>query len=401
MQTSTASSNLNQTTFLLFGLAFRPLFLFGSIFSGLAIAWWIYFWSHPFNWTPYGGAIWWHAHEMIFGFAMAIVTGFLLTAVRTWTGIAGVSGKKLMLFVSIWIVARILIFLNFSISPWIVAIIDLGYLIVAAGLMAYPVIKVKQWRNLMFVPILSIFAALNGMSHWANYSNQADLAIQAFHGAIILLTLIITIIGGRVIPMFTSNGCGCVKATPILIVESLSILPILVIVGLATYGFQEVHFWLLFGFSILAATANLFRFSRWGFQHTKNTPLVWSLHLAYLFIPVGYLLLAFFAAGYISSISAALHSFTIGAIGGIILAMISRVSLGHTGRPLKSMKAISWAYLFIAFGAIVRVVVPELLAEYYLLGISFSGILWVISFGLFSVLFFPILTRARPDGRPF
>ena len=332
---------------------------------------------------------------------MAIVTGFLLTAVRAWTGVTGVCGRNLMLFVSLWIAARVLISLNLAISPWIVAIVDVGYLLIAAGLMAYPVIKVKQWRNLMFVPILSIFAALNGVSHWASYSNQASLAIQAFHGAIILLTLIVAIIGGRVIPMFTANGCGCAKAAPILIVELFSLLPILVIVGFATYSFTEVNTRLLFGFSILAAIANLLRFSRWGFQHTKNTPLVWSLHLAYLFIPLGYFLLALFATGHITNISAALHSFTIGAIGGIILAMISRVSLGHTGRPLKAINTISWAYLFVALGSVVRVIVPELLPEYYLLGISFSGMLWVIAFGLFSVFYYPILTRARPDGRPF
>ena len=400
MQTSQINNQTNKPAFLLFGLAFRPLFLFAAIFSSLAIAWWVYFWSHPFNWTPYGGAIWWHAHEMIFGFCMAIVTGFLLTAVRTWTGVDGISGRKLLIFVSLWLAARILISINFTISAVLVAIVDVGYLLVATALMAYPVIKVKQWRNLMFVPILTIFALLNGISHWANYSNQNGLSIQVFHAAIILLTLVIAIIGGRVIPMFTANGCGCPKATTILAVELLSLLPIVVIVGFATYGFSKIDANFLFAFSMLAAVANLYRFSRWGFQYTKSNPLVWSLHLSYVFIPLGYFLLALFAFGYITSISAALHSFTIGAIGGMILAMISRVSLGHTGRPLKSFTAISWAYAFIALAAIMRVVIPELLPKYYMLGISFSGILWVIAFGLFGVFFYPILTQARPDGRP-
>ncbi|RLA02673.1 MAG: NnrS family protein, partial [Gammaproteobacteria bacterium] len=148
-------------------LAFRPLFLGGTLFSIFAIGWWIYFWLDPFSWQPHGGPIWWHGHEMIFGFGVAIVTGFLLTAVQSWTGVIGLRGKPLAALALTWLAGRILVAFKLGLAGWVIAAIDVSFLMGAAVAMAYPIIKVKQWQNLMFIPILTLLAITNATSHWA------------------------------------------------------------------------------------------------------------------------------------------------------------------------------------------------------------------------------------------
>ncbi|MBL4705803.1 MAG: NnrS family protein [Flavobacteriales bacterium] len=381
-------------------LAFRPLFLGGTLFSVIAIAWWIHFWLKPTQWMPYGGPIWWHGHEMLFGFGVAIVTGFLLTAVKTWTGVAGLRGKLLGAFVSIWLLGRILISFGNGLDGWIIASVDVAYLIFAAIAMAYPVVKVKQWRNLMFVPILLILASLNATSHWAVLSNDPLLATKTLHATIILFTLIIAILGGRVIPALTANGTGKPKLPAINLLEITSIVSILFLVAIALIGFNQVDSKFLLNVSIIAAAANGLRFLRWGIQHTWTIPLLWSLHLSFIFIPSGFILLALYAAGLMDNLSAALHSFTVGAIGGMILAMISRVTLGHTGRPLKPHSLISVAYIFILLSAVVRVALPAWMPEMYSLSIGLAGVLWILAYAVYLFFYTPMLVTTRADGRP-
>jgi uncharacterized protein involved in response to NO len=381
-------------------LAFRPLFLLGTLFSVLAIGWWSHFWSAPFQWTPYGGAVWWHGHEMLFGFGIAIVTGFLLTAVRTWTGVPGIRGKWLAALVLIWIAARLLIIFANQMNHWLIAAVDVAYLVLAAIAMAYPVIKVKQWRNLMFVPILLILASLNAASHWAVITNQPMLAMQSLHATIILFTLIIAILGGRVIPVFTANGTGQQKSPPIKWLEAIAIISILVIIVIAFIGYDKVNSTLIMVVSAAAALANSIRFLRWGIQHTWSIPLLWSLHLAFAFIPFGFVLLALHGAGWMDNTSAALHSFTVGGIGGMILAMISRVTLGHTGRPLKPHRMVSIGFVLILLSAIIRVFLPAWMPEFYSLSISLAALLWISAFAIYLFFYSPMLMTTRADGRP-
>ena len=389
----------------IFSIAFRSLFLAGGLFSILAISWWIYYWSAPFAWSPYGGIIWWHAHEMIFGFGLAIVVGFLLTAVRTWTGVESLSAASLFGLLSLWILGRIVISFNLAISDSLVTLIDLSFILVSAAALSYPIIKVKQWRNIMFVPILLIFALLNATSHWAINGNQSILAINSFHTAILLFTLMVVIIGGRVIPMFTANGAGCKKATPIKTIEVLSILPVALLVFFTFYGINQLKSTTNFAnliyasLAILAAISNLLRSIRWGIQYTWCNPLLWSLHLAYLFIPIGFLLLASYSLDLISNLSAAIHSLTIGAIGGMIIAMTSRVSLGHTGRSLKVNWVMGFAFALVFLAALIRIILPLALTEFYLQSIIISGGMWALSFLIFLIVYATILLSPRVDSR--
>lgn len=382
------------------GLAFRPLFLFGTLFSVIAIAWWTTFWTDQFSWTPYGGTIWWHGHEMLFGFVAAIVTGFLLTAVRVWTGVTGIKGWYLAALVSVWLAGRFVISFNIGLPYEAIATIDVGYLLLSAIAMAYPVLKVKQWRNLMFIPILLILASLNATSHWSVITAQPAIGLHALDATILIFILVIAILGGRVIPAFTANGTGIPKKPTILWLELTAILSILAMAVIAFMGFEQVDNNILLSVSIIAAILNVVRFSRWGIQHTLSTPLLWSLHFSYSFIPLGFIMLALYGAGYIENVSAALHCFTVGTIGGMILAMISRVTLGHTGRALKPHKFMNVAFVTILLAGVVRVIFPAWFSEFYRLAILISGIGWVIAYAGYVIFYTKMLVTHRVDGKP-
>jgi len=383
-------------------LAFRPLFLGGSLFSIMAIAWWVYFWASPSGWLPHGGPVLWHGHEMLFGFGAAIVVGFLLTAVQSWTGVIGLRGKPLAVLFLSWLMGRLVLAFGVEaeFSGELIAAVDISFLLLAAIAMAYPVIKVKQWRNLMFVPILLVLSFLNTVFHWAVINHHTDIATQSLHGSIILFSLIITILGGRVIPAFTANATSCTKKAPLKWLEVISILSIILLLMIAFQGFNNVPPLLLLVVSSIAALANGWRFSRWGFQCCASVPLLWSLHLAYIFIPLGFMLLALQSIGLMDNVSAALHSITVGAIGGMILAMISRVTLGHTGRQLTPPRLIVLAYVFILLAAAIRIIVPAWFSEFSYLGITVSGVLWVLAFSIYFVFYAPMLLTKRIDNRP-
>lgn len=381
-------------------LAFRPLFLGGTLFSVIAMAWWTYYWLNPGEWSPYGGPIWWHGHEMLFGFGSAIVVGFLLTAVGSWTGVMGLRGKLLAVLAACWLLGRLVMSFGSSLPPLFLLGADLSFLVFAAVAMAYPVIKVKQWRNLIFAPMLLVLALLNAISHWGVMSGQPELALQSLHGAIMLIVLIISVVGGRVIPFFTANTSDYVRRPPVQWLEVSGSGLIIALVLLAFIGFSKVPAIIMTAVCLGAAVLSSWRFLRWGIQYSWGVPLLWSLHLSYAFIPLGLLALALYFMGILSSISIALHCFTAGAIGGMILAMISRVTLGHTGRQLKPPRAIIPAFAFIVAGATVRVVVPALLPEYTLLAIGLAGALWVLAYGIFCVYYGPMLLAARVDGQP-
>lgn len=381
-------------------LAFRPLFFGGILFSIIAIAWWTYFWINPSDWMPHGGPIWWHGHEMLFGFGAAIVVGFLLTAVQSWTGVTGLRNKPLAVLVLCWLAGRLLLAFGSALPAWFIALVDVAYLLLACAAMAYPVIKAKQWHNFMFVPMLFALALLNAVGHWAVITEQPQLAIRALHGTIMVFTLIIAVLGGRVIPAFTSNSTGCKKRQPVRWLEIISITSIMLLILIAFTGFDNVDSILLFVVSISAALFNGWRYLRWGIQYSLMQPLLWSLHLAYAFIPLGFIMLALHGAGLMDNPSAALHCFTVGAMGGMILAMISRVTLGHTGRPLNLPALLPLAYVFMIIAAFSRVILPAWFPELTQWGISIAGVLWLCAFGLYIYYYAPMLLSPRVDGSP-
>ncbi|MAZ87542.1 MAG: hypothetical protein CL693_07845 [Cellvibrionaceae bacterium] len=381
-------------------LAFRPLFLGGALFAIFAIAWWTYYWIQPSAWMPYGGPLWWHSHEMLFGFVAAVVVGFLLTAVQTWTGVAGLKGGLLGVLVGIWVLGRLLLLVRVGEGLWLVAVIDVAFLVLAACAMAYPVLKVKQWRNLIFVPLLLLLAVMNGASHYAVIAGEPQWLIQSMRGAVMVVVVIVSVVGGRVIPLFTANATGCSKAEPLIWLERLSLISLLLMVAVAFIGFESLSPMVLAVLSLSAAVIQLMRSGRWGAIHSRRIPLLWSLHLSYACIALGFIGVALAAMGWISSYSAALHCFTVGAIGGMILAMIARVSLGHTGRPLQPPAMMTLAFYCLALAALVRVVLPGWVPALSVWGVGIAGVLWVLGYGLYCIYYARYLLTPRVDGRP-
>lgn len=382
----------------LFRLGFRPFFLLGTLFSTLSMLGWIGQLNGWLSMPGIGNPVWWHAHEMLFGFGAAIVAGFLLTAVQNWTAHPGVRSWPLALVVSLWALPRLLL-------PWLgekntlLMMADLSWLPLCAWFLAKPIIITRQWRNLFFVPLLLVLTLLNGTS-WIWHGGWAPLE-HLLITTVLLFTTLIAVMGGRVIPFFTARATGLDKAVPLVWLErgALASLWLLLLIWLLlpNQWTTSVYMTPLY---IVAASLHLWRQLRWRLPTTMGHPLLWSLHLAYLFIPLGLLALAAQAAGMSISLSLASHLLSAGCLGTMILGMIARVSLGHSGRALQVGRRIRSAFVLIIVAALLRVLVPLLWPAYTLHGWNLSGLAWSLAYGLFVWVYAPILTSPRADGRP-
>ena len=385
----------------LFRLGFRPFFLSGAIFSIVAITIWLLILKGALNFTPLGGGYWWHIHEMIFGFGCAIVAGFLLTAVQNWTGVRGAQGNILIILLALWLLGRISLLFPAFFGETLSMIIDLSFLPVVAFILAKPIIAIKQYRNLFFIPLLLLFTIANLEMHLAIINPQTFSINLSGYAAVLLITFLISVMAGRVTPMFTANATQTDKATPApwldkLTNGSLAVLMIILLLH-PIVGFNSVVFGILL---IAAGIFQAIRWARWKPWITLAVPLLWSLHLALKFIWFGLILLGIsYLAPEIPS-NHIWHLLTIGGIGGLILAMISRVSLGHTGRPLTPPKAMSLAFILMTISALIRTFGPWLMPTATSIFIDISGFCWILSFAIFVYYYGPMLTTARADDRP-
>ncbi|UJF17314.1 NnrS family protein [Vibrio sp. SS-MA-C1-2] len=386
----------------IFRLAFRPLFLFSGIFSSLAILFWTLYLNGNIAYTPANNPIWWHSHEMIFGFILAIILGFLLTAIQTWTGIPGVRGKKLALIALLWLAARVL---NFIVPPNLLTMaVDISWLIIAIYFVARPIILRRQWKNLFFTPVILLFIVFDIVSFYSASQFNMLLLEKINTMAILLISIVVLIVGGRVIPFFTSRGT---QTTPIirhiwlevsaLVTAWLSLL----FTGLALFVFDLPMTNSLLAISYAAvAMTNFVRLATWRSHLTIKVPLLWSLHLSYLSMIAGFVLLAINSINGDIGLSISLHMLSVGGIGGIILAMIARVSLGHTGRKLEIKPIIAFAFSTIFIAVIFRTVAILLWPNSAALFITIAGLAWFIGFGIWSIVYFSILSKPRIDGHP-
>ncbi len=384
----------------IFRLAFRPLFLLGGGFSCLALMLWGGVLSGFIEFAPYGNVFFWHSHEMLFGFVGAIVVGFLLTAVQNWTGIPSIRGRRLALLCAIWLAARVLML--FSSSPsWLVISVDLLFLPLSGYFLAKPIIAIGQTRNLFFVPILVLLSATNLLMHLGITLNIPDLYQHGFISAIWLITLLMSVLGGRVIPFFTANGTQTEKVTPISGLEYLALGSTWAIFALYITGAVYYMSNIFIGSAlVLCAATHVIRVLRWKMHLTLKVPLLWSLHAAYWFIPIGIALMGLSYLSDVITLSTAFHALTVGAMGNMILSMMSRVSLGHTGRQLIVKHLVICAFGAVLISALIRVFGVILFAEFSTALIIISIVSWCVAYGLFTLVYYPILTTPRADGRP-
>lgn len=382
-----------QPKFALFALGFRPFFLGAGIFSVLLIALWLAIYTDVISLGLSIPPAQWHAHEMIFGFAGAVIVGFLLTAVQNWTGAKTLSGKPLAILFLLWLAGRLLPFVPGN-PLALYALIDAALFPAAMIAIAHPIIRARQVRNYAFPVMLAMLTAANLLVH-AQWLGIAQTAATGLTLAVYMIVLMMVVMGGRVIPSFT-DGKLRTSARRWKAIEWLA--PALTLATLATVLTMPVS-----PITALVAAAaciiHAVRLAGWYTQKYWSVPLLWVLHLGYGWIVVGFLLTAL-AALKIVTPSLALHAYTAGAIGTLTLGMMARVSLGHTGRILEPAKLIEFSFALITLAAAIRVLMPLLLPSAYAITISISGLIWMAAFAIFTLVYTPILIQSRVDGKP-
>ena len=377
--------------FALWQLGFRPFYLLASSFAAVSIALWALQFAGVLP-APYLSGPLWHAHEMLFGFTLAVIVGFLFTAGRNWTGRPTPTGWKLAALALLWLLARILVLTPFG---WASAVANTAFPLAAAIALAIPFVAAGNRRNYFFVALLGLLSLVTLGVH---LNQLGVIALPAWAGIQIALDavlFILCVMGGRVIPMFTNNGVLGANAQKHPLVEKAALGLVLAVLAA---DMLQAPAWLVAAVAALAAAAHLARWLLWQPWTTVRTPLVWVLHLAYFWIPVHLALRALAAAGWILP-SAAVHALTVGAVGGLVIGMMTRTARGHTARRLQADRWDVTAYLLVAAAALVRVLLPIAVPAWTLHAVLCSGALWSAGFALYAVRYFPVLARPRLDGK--
>jgi uncharacterized protein involved in response to NO len=374
----------DKTRFALWELGFRPFYLLASSFAALSIG----LWALQLNgYLPnaYLRGPMWHAHEMLFGFTLAVLTGFLLTAAQNWSGQPTPKGAYLAALAALWVAGRVLV-----LSPWgwLAAAVNVAFPLALATALAIPLYKARNRRNYFFVALLVLMAWAQLLVH---LNGLEAIRIPGWAGILLGLDgmlFVICVMGGRVIPMFTNNAIPGAQALRHPWVEKIALG--LVFLILVADALQVTGTWLAL-LALLSMVAHLIRLCLWRPWKTLKTPLVWVLHAAYAWIPLHLALRAMAAMDWVSS-SAATHALTTGAVGGMVIGMMTRTALGHTGRKLIAGKAEISCYALVAAAAWVRVGVPLVDASMLPVAILVSATLWSAGFAIYTLKYWRILS---------
>jgi uncharacterized protein involved in response to NO len=386
--------------FALFDYGFRPFFLLAGLYAFAIVPAWLYFFAHhsvPFGALP---AMYWHSHELVYGFVAAAVAGFLLTAVPSWTGARGFAGLPLITLVVLWLAGRIAM-ATVGRMPFVVsAIAELALLPALVALLAPPLLR-SQNRNTPLLAVLGVLWLSDAAFLVAMRRGDIALADGAIRLAIDLALILITVIGGRIVPSFTANALRTRGESVELVTRRwLERLVIAAMIAIALLDLFQPNSKLSGALAAIAASAQAARLSGWRSFRTRGESILWVLHVGYAWLPVGLALKAcwlLFDAGWAMKW---LHAFTVGLIATMILAVMTRASLGHTGRPLAVSPAITIAYVLLTVGALLRVFGGALVPGAYLLAVTLAGLAWTIAFLIYLVVYTPILVGPRVDGKP-
>ncbi|VAX11703.1 NnrS protein involved in response to NO [hydrothermal vent metagenome] len=375
-----------------FALGFRPFFICAGVGAVLLIALWICFLVGHLPANTYYGPIGWHSHEMLFGFTTAIIAGFLLTAVRNWTGMDTVTGTPLAALVGIWLLGRIMPFL--PVPGGLIAIIDLSFLPLLAFSLRKPLMGGESTANRVFLVVLALATAANLLVHLQALHITSSSAIVGTGLMQYLIIWLLIIITGRVMPFFTRSAIpGAMPKNH----HDIELISMVMLFWLAMIDVIIPIPWLAGIFAAILAVIHIIRVRRWYDQRIWNVPILWVLYTGYFWLIASFILKALSGAGLVSA-NLALHAFTIGTIGVFTLGMMSRVALGHTGRMMQSAKVMSMAYILLNLGALVRVLMPILAPQQYSLWIYLTSGIWLASFLIFCWIYVPILVKSRIDG---
>lgn len=381
----------------LFTYGFRPFFLGATLWAALAMILWLLALAGWLDTPGMLDPVAWHAHELVFGFLLAVIAGFLTTAVPNWTGRMPIVGWPLAGLFALWLAGRVAMALPAGL-PWLaVALIDLGFGIVFAAAIAREIIAGRNWRNLGVLAILSVLIAGNALFHWEAAQGAAPaqgMGLRIGLGAGIMM---IGLIGGRIVPSFTRNwlarrGPGALPVPPAQRFDLIALLALLVAVLLWIAAPQSAA---TAGALMLAGVLHLWRLSRWCGHRAGAEPLLWVLHLGYAFVPLGALALALaILRPDILAPGAALHLWLAGAVGVMTLAVMTRATLGHTGQALSAGAGTQTLYLLLLAAVLGRFMAglwPALATPLHMV----SALGWIGAMAGFALLYGPALLRAR------
>ena len=378
--------------FALWNLGFRPFYLLASIFSAVSVLLWAAQFSGYVSSAYLQGPVW-HGHEMLFGYTMAVIAGFLLTAVRAWTGQPTPAGVPLMALAALWVLGRVLVLTPLATAA---AMVNAAFPMALAVAIGIPLVRSRNVRNYFFVGLLVLMGGLILVLHLAL---QGLLELPPRLGLLLgldVVLFIMTVMGGRVIPMFTNNGVPGAGATRHPLVEKLALGSVLLLFVADLLQLQPA---VVAAIAAIGAIAHGVRLFLWRSWRTLAAPLVWILHAAYAWIVVHLVLRALSGMAWLGE-SFAIHALTVGAIGGLTLGMMTRTARGHTARPLVADGYELTCFLLIQIAAVVRVFGGMVSSGLYLPSIQASGVLWAAAFGLYAVRYWPVLSRPRLDGKP-
>jgi len=383
----------------LFAYGFRPFFFAVGVAALVLVPWWAG--SFAFGW-PLGSG-WpptlWHAHEMLFGFIAAAIAGFLLTAVPSWTGRRGFAGIPLMALAALWALGRIVVC---SSALWplpVVAAIDLAFLPALAALIAVALLRARN-RNTPLLAVLGLLWACNAVFYWALAAFDATRAALALRVGIGIVLVLVTVIGGRIVPAFTASGLKA-RGDEVALRAWRGVTPLVVALMAVVAAVDALRpdgplaGWV----ALAAALAQGVRLLQWRTLRTLGMPIVWVLHVGYAWLPVGLALKALALLNGAVIAAFWVHALTIGALSTMILGVMTRATLGHTGRPLVASPAIVVAYLLLTAAAIVRVFGLLWWRHNYPGVVVVSGLLWTGAFGVFVAVYAPMLWSPRVDDR--
>ncbi len=373
-------------------LAFRPFYVGAAAFACLSIPLWLAMFFGYLTLDAKIEPLLWHAHEMLFGFAAAVIMGFLMTAGKAWTGLATPRGAFLGLLAGLWLAARIAALA----APYAVyAVLDALLLPIVAVVMFEVLTRAGSKRNLPFAAMLSLLALANLGFHLAVLGIVGVPPMRVLFAALGLIVMIECMMAGRVIPFFTMSATPGLKLDekPWIIKATLAASAI----GLVLWVFAPagpITALVL----LLAAAGHLLRQWSWQPWVTRGRPILWILHAAYFWLPIGFVLLALAQFGWLAE-SIGVHAFAVGATGGLIIGMITRTARGHVGRPLKVSGVEVSAYSLVMAAAVVRVLLPAVAPQWLVASLWVAAIAWSVAFLLYLVVYTPWLMRTRFDGK--
>lgn len=388
----------NAPKFALFNLGFRPFFLLAAIFSIISLSKWMHLYLGNQSLAMlYVSASQWHAHEMLYGYALAVIAGFLLTAVKNWTGLATLQGKPLMALVLCWASARAVMLAKPD-WVWVAALFDMAFNLGLAVAITRPIVKVKQWRQLGVLAKVMLLSIGNAAYYAAVLGLWSHGASVSIYIGLFLTVSLVLVISRRVLPMFIERGVAEKVTLKQHKWADVSIMVFLVLILLNLLFYQHATTNIALG--TLMFLVNGFRLVHWHTKGIWKVPLLWSFYSGLWLVNLGFLWFAFSYFMPSVSLILAIHLWAIGGIGLITLSMMARVSLGHTGRNIHEPPAtMRYAFGLLIIGALVRAVLPLLAQQHYSLWVILAYVCWLIGFAMFVVSYYRTLTQPRIDGQ--